>query len=244
MKKIVYIFLFLSLYSNAQVVLEMQVIGSTGGYQAGSNMSLSSTVGETTIQTFSVNQILTQGFQQPNLTVDSLVSYEIINESCNDANNGSITVTNVLGCSPQLSGGYSLIIKSVVDSSIHTNAQLPAGVYNVKIIGLNGCFFFKKFTIGLDNEEDCKLKFYSGITPNGDGSNDIWNIDYIEQFPENDVKIFNRWGNTVWEASGYNNDDVVWDGKNSGGDDLPDGTYFYVAIVDGSTYKGWVEITR
>ena len=82
------------------------------------------------------------------------------------------------------------------------------------------------------------------FTPDGDGNNDIWSIDNIEQFPENEVKIFNRWGNIVWEATEYNNDDVVWDGKNSGGSDLPDGTYFYMAIVDGGTYKGWVEITR
>jgi gliding motility-associated-like protein len=246
MKKLLYIFIFFAFGANAQTTISRQVIGSTGGYQVGSTMSLSSTVGEPVVQTlFSVNQILTQGFQQPNNNTDSLVTYEVINESCNGASNGSIFINNVLGCSPQANGFYSLLIKSVVDSSIQEDpAHLPAGTYMVKIIGLNGCFFFKKITVGLDSEEDCKIKFYSGITPNGDGNNDIWIVDNIEQFPENEIKVFNRWGNIVWEASEYNNDDVVWDGKNSGGNDLPDGTYFYMATIEGDTYKGWVEITR
>jgi len=124
MRKLIYIFILFGFTVNGQVMIDRQVIGSTGGYVEGGSISLSSTVGETTIQTFAVNQILTQGFQQPNLNIDSLVSYEVNNESCDGANNGSITVTNVLGCSPQVSGSYSLIIKSVVDSSIRINSKL------------------------------------------------------------------------------------------------------------------------
>lgn len=230
----------MSLFS--QVVLERQVIGSTGGYQVGSTMSLSSTVGEANIQSlFSVNQILTQGFQQPNLNNSDPVDFEVINEQCNGSQNGSIFINDVLGCT----GPYTIFVKSVLDTTVLLDeTKLSAGDYRVRIVGASGCFFIKIITVGLDSEEDCKLKFYSGITPNGDGNNDIWSIDNIEQFPENDVKIFNRWGDIVWEGSEYNNDDVVWDGKNSGGNDLPDGTYFYLATVDGETYKGWVEITR
>ncbi|MGQ0827190.1 MAG: gliding motility-associated C-terminal domain-containing protein [Bacteroidota bacterium] len=87
------------------------------------------------------------------------------------------------------------------------------------------------------------LKFYSGITPNGDGENDLWEIDGITAFPENTVTIFNRWGEKVWNGNNYDNVKTVWDGKN-GADLLPDATYFYVVELDKKIYKGWVELTK
>lgn len=244
-KKLIYILLLTTFGASAQVVLDRQVIGSTGGYSTGTNITLSSTVGEAVVQTlFSINKILTQGFQQPNLNADSLVTYEVINESCRGAKNGSIFINNVLGCP----GPYTLFVKSVLDTTVFVDeTKLKAGTYRVRIVGASasGCFFIKIIDVGIDSDEDCKLKFYSGLTPNGDGNNDIWYIDNIEQFPENNVKIFNRWGDIVWETSNYSNeDDKVWKGTNNGGKDLPDGTYFYIANVAGDTYKGWVEITR
>jgi hypothetical protein len=75
-KKLLYILLLTTFGANAQVVLDRQVIGSTGGYVVGTNISLSPTVGEAVVQTlFSVNKILTQGFQQPNMNADSMVTY-------------------------------------------------------------------------------------------------------------------------------------------------------------------------
>jgi gliding motility-associated-like protein len=166
---------------------------------------------------------------------------EILNESCRGANNGSIFINNVLGCS----GPYQVIITAVEDSSTILEAnELEAGIYNVNITGSNNCTFFTQLTVGLDSDEECQLKFYSGITPNNDGKNDIWKIDNIELFPENEVKIYNRWGEEVWSGKNYNNDAVVWDGLNNSGEELSSSTYFYVAEVGGKTYKGWVEITR
>jgi gliding motility-associated-like protein len=242
-KKLLYILLLTTFGANAQVVLDRQVIGSTGGYVVGTNISLSSTVGEAVVQTlFSVNKILTQGFQQPNMNADSMVTYEVINESCRGAENGSIFINNVLGCA----GPYTIFVKSILDTTVLVDeTKLKAGTYRVRIVGANGCFFLKVIDVGIDSDEDCKLKFYSGLTPNGDGNNDIWYVDNIEQFPENNVKIFNRWGDLVWERENYNNeDDKVWKGTNKEGKDLPDGTYFYIADVAGDIYKGWVEITR
>ena len=100
MKKILYIFILFSLEATAQTTISRQVIGATGGYQTGGNITLSSTVGEATVQTlFSTSKILTQGFQQPETTADSIVTYEVINESCRGAQNGSIFISNVLGLS-------------------------------------------------------------------------------------------------------------------------------------------------
>lgn len=81
--------------------------------------------------------------------------------------------------------------------------------------------------------EFLKMKIYTSFSPNGDGVNDTWFIDGIEAFADNKVSIFNRWGNLVYEVSGYDNNIKVWKGTaNTGmliGNDntLPDGTYFY-----------------
>ncbi|WP_159038655.1 Ig-like domain-containing protein, partial [Brumimicrobium mesophilum] len=62
------------------------------------------------------------------------------------------------------------------------------------------------------------------ITPNGDGKNDAFVIEGIENYPNNEFYIFNRWGNEVYSTDDYQND---WDGTRNG-KELPDGTYFYV----------------
>ncbi len=251
MKQITYISILLLIISSnsfGQVTLGRQVIGSTGSYATGTNISVSSTVGEAVVQTlFSTNTILTQGFQQTLGLNDSIVDFEVINESCPGANNGSIYIDSVKGC-PRPPGGYLVIIKPVLDTTQQFGPDtLGSGDYSVIIIGANGCVYPITIFVGLDSDEDCTLKFYTGITPNGDGKNDAWIIDNIEQFPDNKVQIFNRWGNEIWYGENYDNDEVVWKGNNGNKDDgdlMPDATYFYVAEVAGTTYKGWVELTR
>lgn len=63
------------------------------------------------------------------------------------------------------------------------------------------------------------------ISPNGDGIND--EFDLAELNPDLDCKlvILNRWGTEVWSAERYKND---WRGVNRGGNDLPDGTYYWI----------------
>ena len=224
-----------------------QVLGTTGGISAGTGYTISSTVGEAVIQTLSSgNFILTQGFQQPRASLGGLITYDSKPESCRGAKNGAIIgITDVLGCA----GPYLITdIISVADSlSDVSDINLEAGNYVVTVTGLNGCVVMDTLTIDLESDEECTLKFYSGITPNGDGRNDSWIIDNIDQFPENTVQIFNRWGSTVYSESNYDNIDVVWKGNTGNkedGEELEAATYFYVATVDGQVYKGWVELTR
>ncbi|MEL6305780.1 MAG: gliding motility-associated C-terminal domain-containing protein [Bacteroidota bacterium] len=72
------------------------------------------------------------------------------------------------------------------------------------------------------------------ITPNDDTVHDFLEIRRIEDFPNNTVKIFNRWGVLVFQARGYDNSSNVFDGTSEGrvtvdkDNRLPVGTYFYI----------------
>lgn len=80
---------------------------------------------------------------------------------------------------------------------------------------------------------------YNAVSANGDGLNEYFRIDGLEDFPDNTLQIYNRWGVKVYETSGYGINDNVFKGYSEGrvtvnkGEKLPTGTYFYVL-----TYKG------
>ena len=56
------------------------------------------------------------------------------------------------------------------------------------------------------------------ITPNGDGIND----SFFVNFPFEKMTITNRWGNVVYESDIMNS---FWDGRNQNGDICSDGVY-------------------
>ena len=61
------------------------------------------------------------------------------------------------------------------------------------------------------------------FTPNGDGVNDTWIVTNLERFPNSTLRIFDRWGQVLLEATDY---DQSWQGRFQG-KDLPEDTYFY-----------------
>jgi hypothetical protein len=80
----------------------------------------------------------------------------------------------------------------------------------------------------------CDLVVSTGITADDNGLNDTWIISGIEEYPNNKVEIYNRWGALVWKGAGYNNISVVFKGKNTYDEKLVDGT---------DPVKGWIELT-
>lgn len=83
----------------------------------------------------------------------------------------------------------------------------------------------------------------SGFSPNGDGINDTWVIKDILLSDDNELIILNRWGQQVYSVVNYKN---TWDGRNNGGTELPDGTYFYVLNLNdlNEEHTGYVVIQR
>jgi len=95
--------------------------------------------------------------------------------------------------------------------------------------------------VDLINEQDPGF-LYNQFSPNGDGVNDRLVVNSIELYPGVHIQIFDRYGNSVYEARNYDNS---WDGTGKNGN-LPKGTYFYILdLGDGSEVrKGWIQIIR
>jgi len=98
------------------------------------------------------------------------------------------------------------------------------------------------FTLGVVDRESAEedIIVYNLLTPNGDGMNDFLVLEGIEKYDINQVSIFNRWGQTVFEIEGYDNSEKVFDGFANVGlynsnSPLPDGTYFYVVKYASNT---------
>jgi gliding motility-associated-like protein len=82
----------------------------------------------------------------------------------------------------------------------------------------------------------------SAFSPNDDDANQYWTIKNIELFPDYTVRVYNRWGNVVYEKIGYDN---RWDGTDTRGKRLPMDSYHYV-LLDGNALvmRGIVTIVK
>jgi hypothetical protein len=130
--------------------------------------------------------------------------------------------------------------------------NLPPGFYRAEFLSNDFCY---GEAVGQIMTE---ILSYNLVSANGDGPNDTWIIDCISNFTiaagaprDNNVKVFNRHGVLVYEADGYNNADIVFRGIGENGlyalgDELPDGTYFYVIDKRDGTrpITGFLELVR
>jgi gliding motility-associated-like protein len=115
------------------------------------------------------------------------------------------------------------------------------GAYDFRDVDSDGDGILDKDEYGTDCDNDgvddvndidpCYdgLDIPEAFSPNGDGINDHFEIKEVGRFPENNLKIFNRWGNLVFEMDSYDNS---WDGTSMSklnfiGSQLPTGVYYY-----------------
>lgn len=85
----------------------------------------------------------------------------------------------------------------------------------------NGCTQYDEVQISLNDF----LIIPTTFTPNNDGNNDSWVIVGIENFPNNILKIYDRWGQIVFQTTGYTLQ-KAWNGL-EGSKAIPEGVYFY-----------------
>ena len=100
-----------------------------------------------------------------------------------------------------------------------------------------------------------ELIIYNGVSIGGSDKNNHFHIEGIENYPNNTVRIYNRWGVKVFEMSGYNNTTKAFKGVSDAratleaSDNLPQGTYYYIIeYVDEhnktQTETGWLYLKK
>lgn len=162
--------------------------------------------------------------------------------------------------SPTYTGGYNISGYQGTDGSIDLTATggfapysylwsnnqtsenlnfLSAGNYTVIVTDSMGCNTLASIKL----TEPLPLEMPTGFSPNGDGKNDNFVIHGIEIYPDNELVIYNRWGNIVNSFSGYNNE---WDGTSNNGEWLPNGTYFVILKIHGTdiVLTGYVDLRK
>lgn len=137
----------------------------------------------------------------------------------------TIFTSTVIGGSPTGPAGstFTWIPSSTLDNSSLPNPTATNTLnttYTVMVTDVNGCVSSDTMHVHIFPE----IFIPNGFSNNGDGKNDFWVIDNIQQFPNNVVEVYNRWGELLFHSDGYT---TPWDGKYKG-KDLPVGTYYYI----------------
>ncbi len=121
------------------------------------------------------------------------------------------------------------------NGDISIPAGTPSGRYIVKyrISQVSDRNNYKEAVVTIVVSNEIPLVFHNGISVNGDGKNDGFVIEGIEHYPDNVLRIFNRWGVLVYEKERYGNSDPfvgISNGRATVSKDtkLPQGTYYYL----------------
>jgi gliding motility-associated-like protein len=134
-------------------------------------------------------------------------------------------------------------------SYAHTNLSSFAGCYYVTAVNRFGNESAPSNIVCKDNCPQFSLP--NVFTPNNDGKNDVFRPLNCPGFVETvEFRVFNRWGTKVFETTDVG---INWNGKNSAGQDLPSGQYYYEVVVrfesvqrssEPLVLKGWVQLLR
>ena len=164
----------------------------------------------------------------------------------NDTLNGAVTPTVV---TPPTNGTAVENTNGTVEYRPYTGfVGTDSFVY--EICNGTGC---SSATVIVKITED--IIVYNGVSVNGNDKNNHFHIDGIENYPNNKVRIYNRWGVEVFSVEGYDNVTKVFKGISDGrvtieaSERLPQGTYYYIIeYVDEHNKKqtevGWLYLKK
>ncbi len=189
------------------------------------------------------NARLTQGFLQPDVVGFGVLTVNTYTTAmtCQSSNDASV-VLNTSGANSPFSYRWYKNGVALPDTNSYL-MNLAVGNYSYSVTDAKGNARTGALQV-IAGEGTCNIIIHNGVSANNDGHNDFFHIERIENYANNSVVIYNRWGGLVWEGTGYNNSTVVWKGEDAGGRALTAGTYFFIVIIDGNKTTGWVELMR
>jgi gliding motility-associated-like protein len=146
----------------------------------------------------------------------------ITNDS--DLENDALTLMTNPEKSPMHGSAVLFSDGTISYTSDVTYRGLDSLVYGISDNGVPNMFASGVLVFEIEDEP---FTAYQAVSPNSDGINDFWYIEGIDYYPDNQVRLYDRYNNLVFEQKGYNNSDKSWSGQSNKGDQLSDGTYFY-----------------
>ena len=151
---------------------------------------------------------------------DIVASVSIVPETCAE---GGITLVG------STYGGSGFYIYEWSNGFIGNPLQyVDTGAYSVIVVDGSNCV--SVISDIMVNEDVACIEMPNSFTPNNDGTNDMWNLDF-SSYSNGAIQVYSKWGNLVWESSGTM---LSWDGT-SNGQILPAGTYYYILDIDNGT---------
>ncbi len=161
------------------------------------------------------------------------------------------------GGNQTITAGNSIQLNATATGNIAGIAWSPAtGLSNFKILGpVASPTATTTYTLTVQTTDGCistadvtitvlppSIGVPNAFTPNGDGTNDTWDIKHIDFYPNCTVMVFNRWGQNVYSSIGYG---IPWDGTYRGAR-LPTATYYYIINLKNGlkALSGYVVIVR
>ena len=170
----------------------------------------------------------------------------VVNVLGNDTPNGATTPNVVTN---PANGTVVVNLDGSIEYRPNTNFE-GTDTFVYEICNTDGC---ASATVTIDVVN--KIVPYNGMSVDGDGKNDYFHIGGIERYPNNVVRIYNRWGVKVFEVEGYDNVTRVFRGISNGrvtieqAEKLPQGTYYYVIeYYDSNNNKeslvGWLYLKK
>ncbi len=154
----------------------------------------------------------------------------------------TIQLNSFLGSTYSWTPNYNISCTDCYDPMIWPDTNTT---YYLTLTDDIGCRFTDSVRVMVRDKPFSLFFIPNAITPdNGDGYNDYWNIRDLERYPDNEVRIINRWGDEVFFAKPYQNN---WAGTWKG-DKLPGATYYYIMKIKHNgetiTFDGPLTIIR